>query len=80
MSASNDAVAPGEYLEEWLQEEGLSQQVVAGLLGCSRKQVNEIINGHAPITNDSAIRLERVVGREERFGDRLGLGRECSWR
>ncbi|WP_223927930.1 helix-turn-helix domain-containing protein [Arachnia rubra] len=26
----------------------MSQQQVAGLLGCSRKQVNEIVNGHAP--------------------------------
>jgi addiction module HigA family antidote len=40
----------------------LSQERVAALLGCSRKQVNEIINGHAPITTDTAMRLERVVG------------------
>lgn len=62
MSTTNYAVAPGEYLEEWLSEEGMSQQALADLLGCSRKQVNEIINGRAPITNDTAIRLQRVVG------------------
>jgi addiction module HigA family antidote len=62
MTATNYAVAPGEYLEEWIDEQGLSQQRVADQLGCSRKQVNEIINGHAPVTNDTAIRLERVVG------------------
>ncbi len=62
MTATNYAVAPGEYLEEWIDEQGLSQQRVAELLGCSRKQVNEIVNGHAPITQDTAIRLERVVG------------------
>lgn len=62
MTATNYAVAPGEYLEEWIEEQGLSQQRVADLLGCSRKQVNEIVNGRAPITNDTAIRLERVVG------------------
>jgi HTH-type transcriptional regulator / antitoxin HigA len=62
MTATNYAVAPGEYLEEWIDEQGLSQQRVADLLGCSRKQVNEIVNGHAPVTNDTAIRLERVVG------------------
>ncbi|BCR80261.1 helix-turn-helix transcriptional regulator [Arachnia rubra] len=48
MTRTNYAVAPGEYLEEWILEQGLSQQQVAGLLGCSRKQVNEIVNGHAP--------------------------------
>lgn len=62
MTATNYAVAPGEYLEEWIEDQGLSQQHVAVLLGCSRKQVNEIVNGRAPITNDTAIRLERVVG------------------
>lgn len=62
MTATNYAVAPGEYLEEWIDDQGLSQQRVADLLGCSRKQVNEIVNGHAPITSDTALRLERVVG------------------
>ena len=62
MTATNYAVAPGEYLEEWIDDHGLSQQRVAELLGSSRKQVNEIVNGRAPITNDTAMRLERVVG------------------
>lgn len=62
MTATNYAVAPGEYLEEWIEEQGLSQQRVAELLGSSRKQVNEIVNGRAPITSDTAMRLERVVG------------------
>jgi len=62
MTVTNYAVAPGEYLEEWIDEHGLSQQRVADLLGCSRKHVNEIVHGRAPITSDTAIRLERVVG------------------
>jgi HTH-type transcriptional regulator / antitoxin HigA len=62
MTDTNYAVAPGEYLEEWIDDRGFSQQHVADLLGCSRKQVNEIVNGRAPVTSDTAIRLERVVG------------------
>lgn len=62
MTATNYAVAPGEYLEEWIDDHGLSQQRVAELLGSSRKHVNEIVNGRAPITSDTAMRLERVVG------------------
>jgi len=62
MTATNYAVAPGEYLEEWIDEQGLSQQRVADLLGSSRKQVNEIVVRRAPVTHDTAIRLERVVG------------------
>jgi addiction module HigA family antidote len=49
-------------LEEWIKEQGLSQQRVADLMGCSRKQVNEIVHGRAPVSSDTAIRLERVVG------------------
>lgn len=62
MTRTNYAVAPGAYLEEWIDENDLSQQRVADMLGCSRKQVNEIINARAPITADTAMRLERVVG------------------
>ena len=62
MTRTNYAVAPGEYLEEWILEQGLSQQQVAGLLGSSRKHVNENVNGHAPITGDTASRLASVGG------------------
>ncbi len=62
MTRTNYAVAPGAYLEEWIDDNDLSQQRVADMLGCSRKQVNEIINARAPITADTAMRLERVVG------------------
>lgn len=62
MTTTNYAVAPGAYLEEWIDEHGLSQQDVADMLGTSRKQVNEIVNGRAPVTSDTALRLERVVG------------------
>lgn len=58
---TNYAVAPGEYLEEWLEESALTQQQLADRLGCSRKQVNEIVNGRAPVTIDTALRLERVT-------------------
>lgn len=50
MTDTNYAVAPGEYLEAWIEDQGLSQQRVAELLGSSRKQVNEIVNGRAPIS------------------------------
>lgn len=61
-ATTNYAVAPGEYLGEWIDEQDLSQQRVAELVGCSRKQVNEIVNGRAPVTSDTAVRLERLTG------------------
>lgn len=62
MSPTNYAVPPGAYLEEWIDESDLSQQQVANMLGSSRKLVNELIHGRAPVTSDTAMRLERVVG------------------
>ena len=62
MTDTNYAVAPGEYLEEWIEDEGLTQTRVAELMGVSRKQVNALVNGHAPVTPDTALVLERVVG------------------
>ena len=62
MAGTNYAVAPGEYLEEWVDEHGLSLQAAAGLLGYSHEQVNEIISGRVPITAETATRLARVTG------------------
>ena len=59
--STNYAVAPGGYLAEWIEDEGLTQGEVAIRLGCSRKQVNEVVNGHAPVTADFALRLERLT-------------------
>ncbi|MDP9903130.1 helix-turn-helix transcriptional regulator [Arthrobacter bambusae] len=59
---TNYAVAPEEYLKEWIENEGLSQQRVAELLGCSLKQVSDLVNGRAPVTKSTAARLARIVG------------------
>lgn len=59
---TNYAVAPGEYLAEWLEEENITQQHVADRLGWSRKRVNEVVGGRAPVSADAAIKLARVTG------------------
>ncbi len=59
---TNYAVAPGEYLSEWLEDERLTQQQLADRLGWSRKRVNEVVGGRAPVSADAAIKLERVTG------------------
>lgn len=58
----NYAVAPGEYLQEWIEDEGLTQGDVASRLEVSRKSVNELVNGHARLNESMAMRLERVTG------------------
>ena len=56
------AVAPGEYLAEWMDESPLmTQALLAERLGVSRKLVNEIVNAKAPISPQIATRLELVT-------------------
>ena len=58
---TNYAVAPGMYLQEWLDDEQMTQQALADRLGISRKTVNGILKGTQPISQDTAIKLERVT-------------------
>ncbi|HIU05823.1 MAG TPA: HigA family addiction module antidote protein [Candidatus Coprousia avicola] len=62
--ATNFAVAPGEFLQEWIEEEGkgITQSDLAERLGVSRKHVNQILRGKAPISPELALRLEHVTG------------------
>lgn len=65
--APDYAVAPGTILEEWLEEHGLSQVDLSLRTGRSRKMINELIQGSAPITAETAIQLERVTRVPARF-------------
>lgn len=58
----NYAVAPGRYLQEWLDDTGTTQQQAAELLGYSRKHVSEILHGRAIVNGVTATRLHRVTG------------------
>ncbi|MGR3219722.1 MAG: HigA family addiction module antitoxin [Candidatus Anammoxibacter sp.] len=56
------AIHPGEILEEALEVRGLSQSDFAKQTGLSVKQINLILNGKAPVTPESAIKFERIIG------------------
>ncbi len=56
------AVHPGITLEEVIIEKGISQRELALRLNRTPKFVNEIINGRAPITPETAFKLEMVLG------------------
>jgi HTH-type transcriptional regulator / antitoxin HigA len=53
---------PGETLEEILEEKGMSQVELSKRTGRPKKTINEIINGKAAITPETALQLERVLG------------------
>lgn len=62
--------APGETLEEILEERGMTQAALARRMDRPLKTINEIIRGKAAITPESALQLERVLGVSATFWNR----------
>lgn len=56
------AVPPGATIEEWLEEANMTQAELALRVGLSAKALNQIVRGHAPLTQETALRLEVVTG------------------
>ena len=53
---------PGDTLAEHIEFTGMSQAELAERMGRPKKTINEIIQGKAQITPETALQLERVVG------------------
>ncbi len=68
--------APGETLEELLEDMGMSQAELADRAGRPRKTINEIIQGRTAITPETALQFERVLGTPASFW----LAREQQYR
>jgi HTH-type transcriptional regulator/antitoxin HigA len=65
------AVAPGATLLETIESLGISQAELAKRTGRPLKTINEIINGKAAITAETALQLERVLGVPASFWNNL---------
>ena len=59
--------APGNTVEDILEERGWSQAEFAVRSGFTKKHVNRLIHGEASITPDTAARLARVLGATSDF-------------
>ena len=58
---------PGSTVADLLEERGWTQQALARRAGFTTKHISMLINGKAPITEDTAVKLERVLGSTMRF-------------
>ena len=67
---------PGDTVADLLDEQGWSQAEFAERVGYTPKHVNQLIRGKAGITEDTAVRLERVLGSSAQFW----LSREAQYR
>ncbi|NEN94809.1 MAG: HigA family addiction module antidote protein [Moorea sp. SIO3I7] len=67
---------PGETIADLLEERDWTQAALADRLGYTPKHLSQLVNGKAPITKDTAVKLSRVLGSTEGFW----LEREAQYR
>jgi addiction module HigA family antidote len=67
---------PGETILDVLEERGWTQADLAERMGYTRKHINLLIKGAAGITEEAALKLERVLGSNAGFW----LNREAQYR
>lgn len=65
MSRMHNPAHPGEVLQDWL--EGISVTDASRKLGVTRTTLSRILNGHAGITADMALRLAEALGTTPEF-------------
>ena len=58
---------PGETIQETIESIGMSQAELAMRMGRTRPKINDIISGKEPITINTAMQLENVLGIDAQF-------------
>lgn len=58
-------------MEEYLEAYSMTQTELADRTGLTKKTINEIIKGKSPITSETALKLERSLGRPAHFWNNL---------
>ena len=58
---------PGDTILDLMKEQDWSQVKLAQRLGFSTKHLNQLVKGKVPLTQDTALRLERVLGSTANF-------------
>ncbi|WP_213974289.1 HigA family addiction module antitoxin [Tepidanaerobacter acetatoxydans] len=61
------AIPPRETIKENMEFLGMNQKELAARLNITPKHLSNIINGNAPITYDTALKLETVIGPSAQF-------------
>jgi HTH-type transcriptional regulator / antitoxin HigA len=69
-------VTPGDTISELLEERGWTKAELALRTGFTPKHINQLLKGEASITQETAIKLEKVLGSTVRFW----LGLEAQYR
>ncbi|ETA81381.1 HigA family addiction module antitoxin [Youngiibacter fragilis] len=68
------AVPPGETIRENMEFLGMNQKELAARLDITEKHLSNVLGGISPITYDTAIKLEHVIGPSAEFWLELETG------
>lgn len=65
---AHDPITPGEILRtEFLEPLGITQYRLARATGLPQTRISEVVRGKRAITADTALRLSRALGVDDRF-------------
>jgi addiction module HigA family antidote len=56
------AIHPGEILKETLEARGITKSELSARTGITPKTISQIVNCKAPVTPETAIAMEKVLG------------------
>ena len=76
MSETNYAVAPGEYIEEWLEDNHRSSSWLAGQIGATPKYMADLLAGRSMMSLCTADSIGRATG----IPGRIWMGYERQYR
>lgn len=67
-SKAHDTITPGEILlTEFLEPLGITQYRLAQATGLPQTRISQIVRGKRAITTDTALRLSKALGVDDRF-------------
>ncbi|WP_193509049.1 ImmA/IrrE family metallo-endopeptidase [Cryobacterium sp. BB736] len=70
----NYIVTTGDFIAEWMEDEGINAAELARRLDVTRKHVSELLSGKAPLSHPLALALERVTGVPARIWNQYESG------
>ena len=67
---------PGDTIVDLIEERDWTQAQLSERLGYTKKHVSQLINGKAPITEETALKLANILGSTQKFW----LNRKANYR
>lgn len=65
------AIPPGETIKEQLEIREMNQKEFSKRMGMSTKYISQLINGKVPLTHQTTLKRESVIGVPARFWNNL---------